>query len=186
MKSGRSLLYQAFLEKGIRSCTAAVVSRFISRDPVMPCRFGKFLMLAEATLNSPAISGAETLKREIRSSRSRAPIRYTKARGENPHPRLPVVQAVARVGAGGTNTRRSGSESYRSFPESHAPRLPNRSPFILQAVARGGARGDNQTRIRREETSATFPSRDRGKVCSQCKTRGFGVTSVRREFTAAR
>ncbi|KAJ1176384.1 hypothetical protein NDU88_001665 [Pleurodeles waltl] len=63
---------------------------------------------------------------------------------------------------------------------------PHPRPFILQAVARGGARGDNQTRIRREETSAAFPSRDRGKVCSQCKTRGFGVTSVRREFTAAR
>ncbi|KAJ1138935.1 hypothetical protein NDU88_005314 [Pleurodeles waltl] len=63
---------------------------------------------------------------------------------------------------------------------------PHPRPFILQAVARGGARGDNQTRIRREETSAAFPSRDRGKVCSQCKTCCFGVTSVRREFTAAR
>ncbi|KAJ1164457.1 hypothetical protein NDU88_004895 [Pleurodeles waltl] len=63
---------------------------------------------------------------------------------------------------------------------------PHPRPFILQAVARGGARGDKQTWIRREETSAAFPSRDRGKVCSQCKTRGFGVTSVRREFTAAR
>ncbi|KAJ1162026.1 hypothetical protein NDU88_002505 [Pleurodeles waltl] len=63
---------------------------------------------------------------------------------------------------------------------------PHPRPFILQAVARGGARGDKQTWIRREETSAALPSRDRGKVCSQCKTRGFGVTSVRREFTAAR
>ncbi|KAJ1090190.1 hypothetical protein NDU88_003325 [Pleurodeles waltl] len=51
---------------------------------------------------------------------------------------------------------------------------------------RPGGRGSKQTWIRRGETSAAFPSRDRGAVCSQSESRKFSVTSVRREFTAAR
>ncbi|KAJ1087968.1 hypothetical protein NDU88_001127 [Pleurodeles waltl] len=143
---------------------------------------------------APGAFPQETLKREIRGSRSQAPNPLHEGERRESSP-SPPCRSSRRPGGGRGNkhtrirqgklpqlSRVSRAQTPKPEREGEMRKILTLAPLSFKP----SPGGDKQTWIRREETSAAFPSRDRGKVCSQCKTRDFGVTSVRREFTAAR
>ncbi|KAJ1139442.1 hypothetical protein NDU88_005814 [Pleurodeles waltl] len=124
-----------------------------------------------------------------------SPIQCAKAQGENPHPHLPIIQADARGGWGHKHTRIRRGKATAAFPSLKRPDSQSdarrRDEEILTLASLSfklsprGAGGTNKRESDREKLLPLPEQRPRGGLLT-IKSRDFGVTSVRREFTAAR